>query len=118
MALQFQEVNLIAILTNLLVIPLAPLFLVPGLLAVCLSFPFPALGACLGAAANIPLGMIEAVAGAGGGLSVPLSAPPAAAVLVYLAGCLLLSPLCLRPMRIRALYAGGAWVLSLLLWVL
>lgn len=118
MALQFQAVNLTALLTNLLVIPLAPLFLVPGALAVVLSFLVPAVGALLARAASLPLGMLVAVARAGGEWSLPLPPPSAVAILLCLAGCVLLSPLCLRPPKTRALLGGSAWVAGLLFWLL
>ena len=118
MARLFQEVNLISLLTNILVLPVTPFFLVPAFLSVALSYLSMPLGTALAVPAKFVLDTIVAVTKAGGSLTIPLPSPPGAAVLLFLFSLLLFSPLCNRPPKRRNLMGGGCMVLSLLLWVM
>lgn len=95
MAFFFGRVQLTSVLTNLFVLPLVPLFLVPAFCSVAISFLSLPLGAALARFAQFFLNVLVAFAGAGGALDVTIPAPGAAAYLLYLASLPILSPLCL-----------------------
>ena len=112
----FSETSLMSLFANVLVLPIAPLFLVPGFVAVALSFLSPALGTIAAAPARLALNCIVAVVRAGGELPLRLYAPGTAAYLLYILALLLASPLCLHPPRRRALYASVCLAASFFLW--
>ena len=95
MALTFGRVQLMSIVTNLFVLPLVPLFLVPAFLGVTLSFLWLPLGNAVAAVARVALDVLVSFAAAGGALDVAVPAPSAPAYLLYLLALAFLSPLCL-----------------------
>ena len=102
----------------MLVVPLAPFFLAPALLCTVLSFPFPAFAETLAALPRFVLKLMMTLSLAGGSTVLRVSAPPAAAMLLYYAALLFCSRFCMRPARTRALYAGLCLLPGLLLWAL
>ena len=114
----FQQAQLLSVVTNLFVIPISGVFLIPafiGVLASYLSFP---LGYAVCWIARVSLDVILAVAHFGGSITVYLPAPNAAAYLVWLAAMAFASRLCLRSAGSRALYACAFFALSAALWIL
>lgn len=95
MAATFGRVQLLSVLTNLLVLPFVPFFLVPALLGTALSYLSFPLGNAICAVARVSLDIITAVASVGGKLDVTVSAPNGLAYLLFLAALPFLSPLCL-----------------------
>ncbi len=117
-ALAFGRVQLTSIVTNLFVLPLVPLFLIPAFLGVALSFLWLPLGNAVAAVARVTLDVLVSFAAAGGALEVAVNAPSAPAYLLYLTALAFLSPLCLleRNRRFRLWVccmgaAAAAWLL-------
>ena len=101
MALAFGRVQLTSLVTNLFVLPLVPVFLIPAFLGVALSFLCFPLGNAVSAVARLALNALVSFAAAGGALDVPVPAPHASAYLLYLAALPFLSPLCLLTKKQR-----------------
>lgn len=95
MAAAFQRVQLLSVLTNMLVLPVVPFFLVPAFLGTALSYLSFPLGNAICAVARVALDVITAVASVGGRVDVPVSAPNGVAYLLFLAALPFFSPLCL-----------------------
>lgn len=112
----FGEASPMALLANVFALPLAPLFLVPALLAAGLSFVCAPLGAAAASLAQIPLRLIVGVARLGADAAVAIPAPSIAAYLLYLAALAFASPLLLGGKGRRALWSCGALALSILCW--
>lgn len=113
----FNKVQFLSLVTNLFVLMIVPVFLVPAFIGTALSFVWYPLANALCAVPRFALDVIFAVATYGGSLSAGIKAPSAAAYLLYLAAILLASRLCLRSRRRRALYALTAWTASAVLWI-
>ena len=118
MARAFSQISIFGLCANVLVVPLAPFFLAPALLCTVLSFPFPAFAETLAALPRFVLKLMMTLSLAGGSTVLRVSAPPAAAMLLYYAALLFCSRFCMRPARTRALYAGLCLLPGLLLWAL
>ncbi len=113
----FGEAQLMSLVTNLLVLPIAPVFLIPAFLGTALSFVWYPLGNAVCAVARFALDVILAIATYGGGISLTVSAPPALAYLLCLVTMLLASRLCLRSPKRRAAYASVAALLTAAVWI-
>lgn len=116
MALHFGEVSFMSLLTNLLVLPLSPVFLIPAFLATAASFLWMPLGRILAVPAQLGLNMIVAIANAGGEWAVAVPAPGAVGYLLFLAAFVLYSKLCLRDPLHRALFGTASLAVAFLLW--
>ncbi len=117
MALHFGRVQLMSLITNLLVLPLVPLFLIPAFAGVAISFVCFPLGKLLASVAQFFLNLLVGFASAGGALDVSLPIPNGLAILLYLTSLAFVSPLCLWPRKKRLLAFGCLMVFSLLLWM-
>ena len=95
MAATFERVQLLSVLTNILVLPVVPFFLVPAFLGTAVSYLSFPLGNAICAVSRVALDVITAVASVGGQVDVAVSAPNGVAYLLFLAALPFLSPLCL-----------------------
>jgi competence protein ComEC len=112
----FGQAQFLSLVTNLFVLPIAAVFLVPAFFGTMLSYIWFPLGSVVCAVGRLALNAVLAVASYGGKLSVVVSAPPMAAYLLWLFALFLASPLCLRSGRRRAVYALTAFALAGALW--
>jgi len=117
-ALFFGQAQLLSIVTNLFVIPLAGVFLVPAFLGVLLSYVWHPLGSAVCWVGRTTLDVILAVAQFGGSITLTLPPPPAASYLLWLGAMLFASRLCLASAKRRALFAGLLFAASAALWAL
>ncbi len=113
----FQKVQFLSLVTNLFVLLIVPVFLIPAFIGTALSFLWYPLGNAVCVLPRFALDVIFAVATYGGSISANLKAPSAPVHLIYLAAMLFASKLCLRSKRRRALYAASAWIVSTVLWI-
>jgi len=116
-ARQFERVPLVSVPAGLMLIPLAPFFLIPAFLVTALSFVSLPLANALAFPPRWVLTAMDFVAGLGGPV-LSLSAPGAASLLLYLAALLFFSRFCLRTRTRRALYGGLCLSASVVLWLL
>ena len=114
----FQQAQLLSLVTNLFVIPLSGVFLIPAFVGVALSFAWLPLGNLVCWIARVSLDVILGVARYGGKLTLLLPAPNAMAYLLWLSAMVFASRLFLRSGKIRALYAGVLFNLAALVWLL
>ena len=112
----FGQAQFLSLVTNLFVLPLSGVFLVPAFFGTMLSYLWFPLGNAVCAVGRPVLDVVLAVASYGGTLAVSVSAPPTAAYLLGLFALFLASPLCLRSGRRRAVYALSAFALAGTLW--
>lgn len=112
----FQRVQLLSLVTNLFVLLIVPVFLIPAFIGTALSFLWYPFGNAICVLPRFALDVISAVASYGGSISMDLKAPSGPAYLLYLAAMLFASQLCMRSKRRRALYAASAWIVSTVLW--
>ncbi|MDD4312163.1 MAG: hypothetical protein PHW41_06745, partial [Eubacteriales bacterium] len=103
--------------TNLFVIPISGVFLIPAFLGVLLSYLWLPLGNLVCWIARIALDVILAVARFGGQLTLTLPAPNAIAYLLWLAAMVFASRLFLRSAKTRALSGVLLMNAALLAWL-
>ncbi len=114
----FGQAQLLSLVTNLFVIPISGVFLIPAFCGVLLSYAWMPLGNLVCWIARLALDVILAVARFGGSISVTLPAPNAIAYLLWIAAMVFASRLFLRSGKIRALMAILLADVSVLLWLL
>lgn len=114
----FGQAQLLSLVTNLFVIPIAGVFLIPAFAGVLLSYLSMPLGNAVCWIARLALDVILSVACLGGSVTLTVPAPNAAAYLLWLAGMVFASRLCLRDGKRRALYSGALFAASAALWAL
>lgn len=112
----FGSAQLLSIVTNLFVLPIADIFLIPAFAGTALSFVWYPLGSAVCAVARVALDAIMAVTLYGGSLTVFVPAPSGIAQLLFLATMLLASRLCLRSPKRRALYTLAGALLTAAAW--
>ncbi|MBQ2769641.1 MAG: ComEC/Rec2 family competence protein [Clostridia bacterium] len=93
----FSRFSLLSLPANLLAIPLASLFLIPGALSLLLSFLSLPLGRIVAFFPNLVLGALLVLSRVFSIGAVTVPALPASAIILYFSSLLLLSPLCLLP---------------------
>ena len=113
----FQQAQLLSLVTNLFVIPISGVFLIPAFIGTVLSYLWLPLGNVVCWIARLALDVILAVARFGGKLTLTLPAPNAIAYLLWLAGMVFASRLFLKSAKTRALMATLLAVLSVLFWI-
>ena len=114
----FQQAQLLSLVTNLFVIPISGVFLIPAFLGVLLSYAWLPLGNLVCWIARLALDVILAVARFGGQLTLTLPAPNAIAYLLWLTAMVFASRLFLRSAKTRALFAIIIMDASVLAWLL
>ncbi len=114
----FQQAQFLSIVTNLFVIPISSVFLIPAFVGTVLAYIWFPLGNAVCWIARFALDVILAIARYGGSLTLSIPAPPGAAYLLWLLALFLGSRLCLHSPARRAIYAVSAFALAILLWVL
>lgn len=112
----FEQAQFLSVVTNLFVIPISSVFLIPAFAGTALSYVWFPLGSAVCRIARLALDVILSVARYGGSLSLALPAPNGTAYLLWLSAMLLASRLCLRSPKRRALYSLCAFALAALLW--
>lgn len=112
----FGETQALSVVTNLFVLPIVPVFLIPAFFGTALSFLSFPLGNAVCLPARAALALILAVARYGGQGALHLSAPSITAYLCYLLAMLPVSRLCMRPKATRALYGMLCLGLAALFW--
>ena len=113
----FQQAQLLSLVTNLFVIPISGVFLIPAFIGVVLSYLWLPLGNVVCWIARLALDVILAVARFGGKLTLTLPAPNAIAYLLWLAGMVFASRLFLKSAKTRALMALLLAELSVFCWI-
>lgn len=113
----FEQAQFLSIVTNLFVIPISSVFLIPAFVGTVLSYVWFPLGSAVCWIARLSLDVILEIARYGGSLSLELPAPPAISYLLWLAAMLFASHLCLRSPRTRALLSLASFALAALLWL-
>lgn len=114
----FGQAQLLSLVTNLFVIPLAGVFLIPAFLGVLLSFVWLPLGNLVCMIARGALDVILGVARFGGSATVILPPPNAIAYLLWLTAMVFASRLFLRGGKTRALYAAVLLLSAALVWLI
>jgi competence protein ComEC len=114
----FGQAQFLSLVTNLFVIPISGVFLIPAVLGVLLSFASLPLGDAVCWVARAALDVILGVARFGGSVSLTLPAPNVIAYLLWLAAMVFASRLFLRPAKTRALMAVLLAEISILFWIL
>lgn len=114
----FGQAQFLSLVTNLFVIPISGVFLIPAVLGVLLSFVSLPLGSAVCWVARAALDVILGVARFGGSVTLTLPAPNVIAYLLWLAAMVFASRLFLRPAKTRALMATLLAELSILSWIL
>ena len=114
----FQQAQFLSIVTNLFVIPISSVFLIPAFVGTALAYVWFPLGNVVCWIARLALDVILAFARYGGSLSLNLPAPPGSTYLLWLLALFLGSRLCLHSPARRAIYSVTAFALALLLWIL
>jgi ComEC/Rec2-related protein len=114
----FGQAQLLSIVTNLFVIPISGVFLIPGVIGLLLSFVSLPLGNAVCWPARASLDVILGVARFGGKLTLTIPAPNVIAYLLWLMAMVFASRLFLKPAKTRALMAVLLAELSVLCWVL
>lgn len=115
-ALFFGNVSVVALLGNVIVLPVAALFPVPALVVTLLSYLWLPLAKAAAVVPGFLLSVVVSAARATNGLSAAVPKPSAIAFLLYLAAILFASRLTKRDTKTRALYALAMLTLSLLTW--
>lgn len=114
----FGQAQFLSLVTNLFVIPISGVFLIPAVLGVLLSFVSLPVGNAVAWVARAALDVILGVARFGGSVTLTLPAPNVVAYLLWLTAMVFASRLFLRPAKTRALMAALLAELSVLLWIL
>lgn len=114
----FGQAQLLSLVTNLFVIPISGVFLIPAFVGVLFSFLWLPLGNLVCWVARISLDVILGVARFGGKLTLTLPAPNVIAYLLWLTAMVFASRLFLRSAKTRALYAVVLFFLSALIWLI
>jgi len=114
----FGQAQFLSLVTNLFVIPISGVFLIPAVLGVLLSFVSLPVGNAVCWVARAALDVILGVAQFGGSVSLALPAPNVVAYLLWLAAMVFASRLFLRPAKTRALMAALLAEVSVLFWFL
>jgi len=114
----FEQAQLLSIVTNLFVIPISGVFLIPAFIGVLLSYVSLPLGNIVCWIARVSLDVILGVARYGGSITLNLPAPPTISYLLWLTAMLFASRLCLRSAKQRALYSSALFAVSSVLWLL
>ena len=114
----FQQAQLLSIVTNLFVIPISGVFLIPAFVGVLLSYLSFPLGNVVCWIARLALDVILAVARFGGSITLNLPAPDAGAYLLWIAAMVFASRPCLRGAKQRAFYSGVLFAAAIVLWAL
>lgn len=114
----FQQAQFLSLVTNLFVIPVSSVFLVPAFFGTILSYVWFPLGNFVCAVGRLALDVVLAIASYGGRLSVSVPAPSVSAYLLWLFALFLASPLCLRSGRRRAVYSLTAFALAGAIWII
>ncbi len=114
----FQQAQFLSIVTNLFVIPISSVFLIPAFVGTALAYVWFPLGNAVCWIARLALDVILAFARYGGSLSLNLPTPPGTTYLLWLLALFLGSRLCLHSPARRAIYSVSAFALALLLWIL
>jgi len=114
----FGQAQFLSLVTNLFVIPISGVFLIPAVLGVLLSFVSLPLGNAVCWPARAALDVILGVARFGGSVTLTLPAPNIVAYLLWLAAMVFASRLFLRPAKTRALMAVLLAEISVLFWIL
>jgi len=114
----FGQAQLLSLVTNLFVIPISGVFLIPAFAGVLLSYVWLPLGNLVCWVARLALDVILAVARAGGSVSVTLPAPNAIAYLLWITAMVFASRLFLRSGKTRAFCAVLMLDISVLAWLL
>ncbi|MEN6595603.1 MAG: ComEC/Rec2 family competence protein [Clostridiaceae bacterium] len=113
----FEQAQFLSLVTNLFVIPISAVFLIPAFIGTILAFVWFPLGNAVCAVARLALDVILAIASYGGKLSLTVSAPPMMAYLLWLVAMFFASRYCLWNAKRRALYAGLLTMLAVVMWV-
>ncbi|HWQ06942.1 MAG TPA: ComEC/Rec2 family competence protein [Feifaniaceae bacterium] len=113
----FEQAQFLSLVTNLFVIPISAVFLIPAFIGTILAFVWFPLGNLVCAVARLALDVILAIASYGGKLSLTVSAPPMMAYLLWLVAMFFASRYCLWNAKRRALYAGLLTMLAVVMWV-
>ncbi len=114
----FEQAQLLSLVTNLFVIPISGVFLIPAFVGVLLSYVWLPLGNLVCWVARVSLDVILGVARFGGNVTVFLSPPNVIAYLLWLTAMVFASRLFLRNGRMRALAAVLLADAAVLLWLL
>lgn len=114
----FQQAQFLSIVTNLFVIPISSVFLIPAFVGTAFAYVWFPLGNAVCWIARFALDVILAIARYGGSLTLNIPAPPGAAYLLWLFALFLGSRLCLHSPDRRAVYSVSAFALAALLWAL
>lgn len=114
----FEQAQLLSLVTNLFVIPLSGVFLIPAFLGVLLSYLWLPLGNAVCWIARIALDVILSVARFGGSITLVLPPPNTIAYLLWLAAMVFASRLFLRSGRARAMTSLSLFVASAAAWLL
>ena len=114
----FEQAQFLSLVTNLFVIPISGVFLIPAFIGLLLSYVWLPLGNAVCWIARVSLDVILGVARFGG--SVTLCAPPPGAIayLLWLTAMVFASRLFLKSGKTRALVAFLSADVSALLWLL
>jgi competence protein ComEC len=115
-SLFFEQAQFLSLVTNLFVIPISAVFLIPAFIGTVLAFLWFPLGNFVCAVARLALDVILAIASYGGKLSLTVAAPPMLAYLLWLVAMLFASRYCLWSAKRRALYAGLLAMLAVVMW--
>ncbi|MEN6418501.1 MAG: ComEC/Rec2 family competence protein [Clostridiaceae bacterium] len=113
----FEQAQLLSLVTNLFVIPISAVFLIPAFLGTVLAFVWFPLGNAVCAIARLALDVILAIASYGGKLSLTVAAPPMMAYLLWLVAMFFASRFCLWSAKRRALYASLIAFLAAVMWI-
>ena len=114
----FQQAQFLSLVTNLFVIPISSVFLIPAAVGLVLSYIWLPLGNAVCWIARAALDVILGVARFGGRVTLALPAPSTLAYLLWLAAMVFASRLFLRSGKTRALFAVLLADASILLWLL
>jgi ComEC/Rec2-related protein len=114
----FEQAQMLSLVTNLFVIPISGVFLIPAFVGVLFSFVWLPLGNFVCWVARVSLDVILGVARFGGKLTLLLPAPNVIAYLLWLTAMVFASRLFLRGGKTRALYAVVLFFLSALVWLI
>jgi len=112
----FNQVPLIGIVSNLLIVPLAPLVVVPTLIALPLYAVLPTLGRTVAGIADMTLLFMQSAANLNAKMPLlNLPSPPAGACVLFLLGMLFFSHYCLLEKRHKYRLGSLCFVLCVLL---
>ena len=114
----FGRAPLLSLVGSLFILPIVPYFLIPAFVLTLLSFISFPLADALAFLPRWALMAVDAFARLGAEFKLSLPAPSLAAMLLYLAGILFASRLCMRSRARRALYGGACFVGAAILWLL